>query len=1091
MAAEKQCARARLRPWPASQKLMVVGWFCVWYNTAVPGVSLAKERIRKSVNIRPESNKKRARRPRTASRATPVRNGLLLLALAAVLALIVAVTPKEPVQSQAVVIVDGAETDVATLAQAATLAITEVMASNHAAYPDETGNYPDWVEITNTGTEPQQMEGIGLSDREDRVLFLFPEMTLEPGGHVVVFCDDTSKAVSGEALHARFKISALGETIYLFNTAAQVIDSVTVPALQSDVSYALVGGSWQVTEQFTPGYDNTDAGWEQLRTTGSSQAQGLVINELMASNVTAIADEDGEYSDWIELYNGTSHVIDLSNYALTDDPADRVKWRFPSGAQIQPGEYYIVFASGKDRREVVEGRKLHTNFRLAADGETVMLCDILGQIVDSVTYDNLPDNVSWARVEGLSNTWQEASPSTPGMPNNRSSQLEMDRMLRAQNTTGLFISEVMTSSTGVETPYGRSSYDWVEIYNASSVPLSLKGFWLSDNVNRPRKYQFGDVTIPAGGYLVVFPSGLTESPTGSGAIHVPFRLSALGETVVLSDPSGKIVDELVVPQLETNVSYGRNFDQGGLFYYTETTAGAKNGQGFSGYAVQPTMDKAGGTYAQQVTVTLSAPEGVRIRYTTDGSEPTEENGTDYTGPITLTSNAALRARGFQEGLQPSAITTATFLVNVYHSLPIICLVCDPDDLYNETDGILAVGTEEDFSSVPFDDAVYWLKTPHPGNFEYFTAEGVSQLNQGVELQLNGQYSLDQAQKSWRITAKAKYGGETLDYPFFDDRPYTSYHALILRNGGQDGKYTRIIDALQGVIVDWTGSDIFHMAYKPVVVYLNGQYWGQYNLRERINKYSIADYEGWSDPDAIDLIKGDDEVIGQTSRYDNYGELKAFVNSHNLAEDPEALQTVLDWVDVDNYFDFMIFQIYFGNTDAGNIKFYRQRVEGAKWRWCLFDLDWGYFNSTTNGCKVWLDPNGAGDKDFENWLILSLLEVPELKDQFLTRFGQLFQEVFSDTERIWAQAQAMAAVIQPELMFHYNRWAGETSKLLTEEPDTPEGNYSYWEQRMERLHNVLKKRPNLCWEHIRDWFGMTDAEMEAYFGPQPEMPADDI
>ena len=124
-----------------------------------------------------------------------------------------------------------------------------------------------------------------------------------------------------------------------------------------------------------------------------------------------------------------------------------------------------------------------------------------------------------------------------------------------------------------------------------------------------------------------------------------------------------------------------------------------------------------------------------------------------------------------------------------------------------------------------------------------------------------------------------------------------------------------------------------------------------------------------------------------------------VSYTHLAEDPEALQTVLDWVDVDNYFDFMIFQIYFGNTDAGNIKFYRQRVEGAKWRWCLFDLDWGYFNSTTNGCKVWLDPNGAGDKDFENWLILSLLEVPELKDQFLTRFGQLFQEVFSDTERI--------------------------------------------------------------------------------------------
>lgn len=1045
------------------------------------------------MNIQPERSRTRTpRRPqRPVKRATPVRNGLLMLVLLAALVLLVVIMPKEPTakNTAAMLAGDGTTAGVAAL-EKPTLAITEVMSSNGAAYPDEIGNYPDWVEITNTGMKPQQMEGIGLSDRNDRVLFVFPEMTLDAGAHVVVFCDDTSKSVSGEALHARFKISSLGETIYLYDTAAQAIDTVTVPAMQSDQSYALTNGEWAATDQYTPGFDNTVAGWELMHITGAESADGLVINEIMASSVTSLADEDGEYSDWIEIYNGTGRVVDLSNYGLTDDPSNRVKWRFPQGAQLQPGEYYIVFASGKDRRDVSAGR-LHTSFRLSAEGETVMLCDILGQIVDSVSYDNLPKNVSWARVEGLDNTWQEASPSTPGLPNNRTSQIQLDKERRASNTSGLFISEVMTSSTGVETPYGVSSYDWIEIYNASAITLSVKDFWISDDINHPRKVQLGDVSIPAGGYLTVFPSGLEASPTGSSAVHVPFRLSAVGETIALSDPSGRIVDELVVPQLETNVSYGRNFDQGGLFYYTDTTAGAKNGYGFSGYAEQPAMDKTGGTYAQQVTVNLSAPEGVRIRYTLDGSAPTESNGYDYTGPITLTSSAALRARGFQEGLQPSVITTETFLLNVYHSLPIICLVCDPEDLYNETDGILAVGYEEDFSRVPFDDAVYWEKNAHPGNFEYFTAEGKSQLNQGVELQLNGQYSLDQAQKSWRITARAKYGSETLDYPFFDDRPYESYHALVLRNGGQDGKYTRIIDALQGTIVDWTDSDVFHMAYDPVIVYLNGEYWGHYNLRERINKYSLADYEGWVDPDNIDLIKGNNNVIGESSSYDNYGELKKFVRSHNLAEDPEALQKVMDWVDVENYFDFMIFQIYFGNTDAGNIKFYRQRAEGAKWRWCLFDLDWGYFNSTTNGCKVWLDPNGAGDKNFENWLILSLLEVPELKHQFLTRFGQLFQEYFSDTERIWQTAQEMAGVIRPELPFHYNRWAGETSKLLTEEPSTPEGNYTYWEQRLTRLHNVLKKRPNLCWEHIRDWFEMSDEEMTAYFGPQPEMPADAI
>ena len=1029
------------------------------------------------------------RRGASARRGTPVRNGLLLLILLAAVAALVALLPKQPVTKKAAILADGGEAATVSALEKPTLAITEVMSSNKSAYPDETGAYPDWVEITNTGMAAQSLRGMGLSDRDDRVLFIFPEMTLEAGARVVVFCDGTNKSQADEALHARFKISSLGETVYLFNGAGEAIDSVEVPALQGNQSYALTANGWQTTDQYTPGYENTQAGWEQSRSISLTAADGLVINEVLASNLTSLTDEDGDHPDWIELYNGTGRVVDLSNYALSDDPNDRVQWRFPKGVSMQPGEYLVVFASGKNRTDTTSGSRLHTNFRLKAEGETILLCDILGQVVDTVTYDNLPKDKSWARIEGLDYQWQECDSPTPGLPNNRSSQIQLDLQLRASNTRGVFISEVMSSSTGVDTPYGKSSYDWIELYNAATVPVSLDGWWLSDNPNHPRKCQLSNVTVPAGGYLVVFASGLTASPSGRREItHVPMRLSALGDTVLLSDPSGALVDKLVVPQLETDVSYGRDFDHGGLFYYTETTAGTKNGAGFSGYAAQPTMDKAGGTYSQQVTVTLSAPEGVTIRYTTDGSEPTEENGQEYAGPITLTKSAALRARGFKEGLRPSNITTATFLLNVYHSLPILCLTCDPDDLYNDEDGILAAGTAETFDhNPPFKKATYWKKTPHAGNFEYFTADGKSQLNQGVELQLNGQYSMDQAQKSWRVTAKAKYGGATLNYPFFRERPYTSYHSLVLRNGGQDGKYTRIIDALQARIVGWTDSTLFTMAYEPVIVYLNGEYWGQYNLRERINKYSIADYEGWSDPEKVDLIKGNNQVISGT--YDNYKALKDFVRSHNLAEDPEALQTVLDWVDVDNYFDFMIFEIYFGNTDAGNIKFYRRQAEGEKWRWCMFDMDWGYFMSNTNGCKVWLDPKGAGDKDFDNWLILALLEVPEMKEKFLTRFGQLFQETLSDTDRIWAEAQKMAAVIQPELLFHYNRWSSENNKWITEEPTSPEANYTYWESRMKRLNNVLKKRPNLCWGYIRDWFGMTDAEMERYFGPQPVMPDD--
>ncbi|MDL2318765.1 lamin tail domain-containing protein [Eubacteriales bacterium OttesenSCG-928-A19] len=1025
------------------------------------------------------------------SPGTPVRNTLMLVIFAAVLIAMVVLLPKEPQKPMATVLTPDGSTLSATEAEDVPIRISEVMASNRNAYPDEKGNYPDWLEITNTGDEPVNIGDIGLSDRDDRVLFLFPNMTLDAGEYLIVFCDDTNANDPEKPLHARFKISSLGETIYLFNQAGVIMDSVVVPGLGADMSYALMQSGWVTTEQYTPGYPNTDAGYEAFRSQAVGSADGLVINELVASNVTTLQDEDGDYPDWIELYNGGTTPVDLSYYALSDDETDLVKWRFPQGAVIQPNSYYLVFASGKDRTGEA-GRHPHTNFKLAAEGETVILSDILCQQIDRVSYDNLGKDVSWGRVEGMEESWAVFQQPTPGMPNNQTSAVEMDARMRASNTSGVFISEVVITSSGVDTPYGNTSYDWIEIVNLGSAEVDLTGWGLSDKISRPRKWQFPAKTIQPGEYMIVFPSGLTESPTGSDAIHVPFRLSALGETITLSDPQGKILDKLVVPTLETNNSYGRNFDQGGLFYYEIPTAGERNlTQGFSGYAQKPTISMAGGIFTKPVSVTITAPSTARVRYTLDGSIPTLDNGHDYIGQvIELTEPTPLRARGFTDGLKPSEIATETYLVNIYHTLPIIALTVDPYDLYNPDDGMLAEDEElkATYTKVPFEDLTYWKKTPHPGNFEYFLPEGEQMLNQGVEIQLNGQFSLDQAQKSFRVTARARYGTGTMAYPFFEDRPFLEYQAVVLRSGGQDGKYTRIIDALQSKIIDWTDSTVIHMASTPVIVFINGEYWGHYNLRERINKHSIAAYEGIEDPENIDFIKGDNHVINGT--FSNYRSLRDYCKNHDL-NDPEALQTVLDWIDVDNYFDFMIFQIYFGNTDAGNIKYYRERKTGAKWRWVVFDLDWGYFNSQRDGCYVWLKPEGAGQQRFNNIVIRRLLEVPEMRDKFLRRYGQLFQETLSDTDRIRALADEMIGVIEPELTLHFNRWAGLNHPLVSEEPTTAEGLEAYWRSHVSRMQNVFKKRPHYAWQHVKDWFELSDEEMIGYFGPQPEIPADAI
>lgn len=1027
---------------------------------------------------------------RNAKRGTPVRNSILLLLMLVGLVFLVIVLPKSPGGGSLLIPASGTEEGEAYRSLlAGSLRINEVMSSNKTAIPDDTGNYSDWIEITNIGDELIQLGGVGLSDRENKVSFLFPDGELPPGENVVVFCDGTNQADIGKALHARFKVSSLGETIYLFDPDSSIIDTLLVPAMNGDTSYAKIDGKWQLTEMHTPGYPNTQEAFEQMRQNTVAPAGGLVINELQAANITTIADEDGEYSDWIEIYNGTALPIDLSNYALSNDPTKLVKWRFPKGATIGPGEYYFVFASKKDRPGG-DGLYPHTNFKLAAEGATVTLCDIYAQVIDRVTYDNLREDTSWGRVPGLEYTMKVFTAPTPGRPNTQASQVEMDKLFRAANTTGVFISEVVSSSTGIETAYGKTSYDWVEIVNLGSEPVNLKGWGLSDSVSRPRKWQFPDKEIGPGEYLLVFTSGFSESPVRSGALHAPFRLSVVGETVVLAQPDGKVVDKLVVPWLETNNSYGRNFDHGGLFYYEQPTPGEVNFTlGFEGYSPMPTISMKGALLTRPITTEISAPEGVRIRYTLDGSMPTEVNGFDYTGPIEVKRAAVLRARGFVQGLKPSEIATESYLINAYHTLPVISLTVDPDDLFDPETGIYTFGVEltPESTRSAFNNAVYRLMKKdkatreRAGNIEYFTPEGEQIFNQGTAVQLHGQFSLDLAQKSFRLTAKPKYGATTIPYAFFDDRPFESYKAILLRNGGNDGAYTRLVDALTSKMVDWTDTTIMHMASTPVIVYLNGAYWGHYDIRERFNEHSIAAYEGYANPDAIDLIKGDNKVLNGT--YKNYGELITFVREHDL-NNPDYLKTVLDWMDVDNYFDFMIFEIYFGNTDTLNIKFYRQQAPDAKWKWFLFDLDWGFFDRKRDGCNTWLKSTGSGTMGGQNILIRKLLEVPEMQDKFLKRFGEIFK-ILSDTERTIDLIDEMKETIEPEMGFHFNRWAGETSKLIAfDPPSDPEAALNFWAGRINRMKNIVRGRPYYVWGHVQDWFKLTDMQMEAYFGERP-------
>lgn len=261
----------------------------------------------------------------------------------------------------------------------------------------------DWIEVQNVGTESVDISRMRLSDREGESRYVFPDGTiLPPGGFTVVWCSGDD-AMGTE--YATFRLAKQGgETVILSDAFGSALDRVQLPFLMDDTTYARVSGEWTVCDRPTPGYENTEAGyaaWVDALGYGNIQ---VYISEISSQNLTGLQDADGEPHDWIELHNAGTETVSLEGWYLSDDPAKPVRWRFPA-AEIAPGEYKIIFASGKDRTQ----GELHTDFAISA-GETVTLLTPIGIVADSVEVPLVAENRSWARINGA---WAEAAP-TPG-----------------------------------------------------------------------------------------------------------------------------------------------------------------------------------------------------------------------------------------------------------------------------------------------------------------------------------------------------------------------------------------------------------------------------------------------------------------------------------------------------------------------------------------------------------------------------------------------------------------------------------------------------------------------------------------------------
>jgi len=285
-------------------------------------------------------------------------------------------------------------------------------------------------------------------------------------------------------------------------------------------------------------------------------AGGLIINEVMTNNQGVFPDDEGNNSDWVELYNTTDQAISLSRYGLSDDEEKPVKWAFPR-ITIEPHSYMVVYLTGDSNSKVSTGI-LHCNFKLSAEGETLVLSDSAGNKADSVAIPALLENVSYGLIDG---TWQETAHATPGYENTDAGYAAF-MASRSVQDSAVIITEVMAANAmTIADPEGSYS-DWIEVANVSGDDYDLSGCGLSDAAADPLKWRFPDVTLKAGQSLMVFCSGRASAYSGEGPLEADFKLSSNGMVAVLSDASGRVMDSVSLDEAPTDWSYARAYQSG-------------------------------------------------------------------------------------------------------------------------------------------------------------------------------------------------------------------------------------------------------------------------------------------------------------------------------------------------------------------------------------------------------------------------------------------------------------------------------------------------------------------------------------------------
>ena len=828
----------------------------------------------------------------------------------------------------------------------------------------------------------------------------------------------------------------------------------------------------------------------------NAYGQTVQLNEIVSSNASVLYDEDGDTPDWIELHNPSNQTVNLDGFGITDDPGDLSMWIFPS-IVIEPDSFLVIFASDKNRTNLVAQWDAVINWGDSwsywpGTSAPVSNWDDPGtDISDWSTgpsgfgYGDNDDNTNLGQIISVfaRKTFQIDNPTiitkalfhidyddgyiaylngvefsrrNMGAPNTE--------VYYNETTTGLHEAEIYAGGFPEEISIDLNEFPFVsgentlavEVhnYNTSSSDLSCIPFLTLgynseiDNATEPHQ-------------LMVLPRSY---------LHTNFRLSSNGEDLILSDQDENVLDSVFTGTMETDMSFGRYFESGSWVLFADPTPGSSNSTSSYAGALSPIeFSMASGFYNQgQISVELSNPdESATIYFTMDGTAPTMDD-LPYGYSIPLTSTTVIRARAFLEGWLASDVESKTYILeeNVPDSLPVVFLSTDPNNFFDNDTGIYAMGSNASWD-FPYFGANFWEDWECPIHFEILETDGSGYAaNAGVKI--FGGWSRGFPQKSLSIFSRSYYGPSTFDYTLFPDSGIDSFEAFVLRNSGNDWESTMLRD---GFITSLTNDlNIDHQQYRPAVLYLNGEFWGIQNIREKVNEHFLASHHLIS-AENIDLLDNEgvnewNVVHGTNTDYLN---LIDYLENSDM-EDPIVQNALEQWIDIESYMSYQAFQIFIDNRDwpGNNIKFWRDHRAGGKWRWILFDTDFGFSiwesNAYTyNTLSFALDPNGPGwpNPPWSTFLFRRMMDNNYFRNSFINIYCDLLNTVFQ-ADYLTNHLDSIASNIEEIIPAHRARWYNNGN--------WPNSTVN-WQARINTMENFSNNRRSYAINHIQNEFDL--------------------